>query len=258
MPMTPNGSYISTPLGSQRTPIHSQRSPVHSQRTPTSADYFHHQQLQTYQQGQQQHGWSASRGRYMLSAQDQHAAQSQRALAAQTHAEGVQLSHQLPAAPPTVHDGMQQRASLRSQPVGGRLAYGAGVGGQLQEHQRQQQLTHTGVVSGRAGSSGGGDGPRATQPWSSPNQMSVGPLPQFQTWQPAATSADQRLARGLHLAGQGSYAAATAFRGQAAGAAGSFRSLSQRTQPQLGTAGSLSSGRSQVRPRLDAQRLLSA
>ena len=102
-------------------------------------------QHQTYQAGRQQHGWSATRGRYVLPAQDQQAAQEQQQFIAQAqHAHnerrpgydhGIQQppgfgAQQQQQQQRPNFDGMQQRAALRSQPVGGRLGYGAGVGAQ--------------------------------------------------------------------------------------------------------------------------------
>ena len=179
-PETPPETPFSTPPASTRATPRSAPprgpAPAHydafgGARTP-QAQHAHHQ---TYHDGRQQHGWSATRGRYVLPAQEQQAAQAQRQLIATAqHAHGErrpgydhgiqqppgqpnfsmqpqfqpqpQPQPQRPSAP--VHDGMQQRAALRSQPVGGRLAYGAGMGGQLEEQLRGQQLTHSGVAPG--------------------------------------------------------------------------------------------------------------
>ena len=77
---------------------------------------------------QQYHGWSSARGRYALSSEEQLAAQQQQQLMRDAP-RLAQLEHA------DVADGLQQRASLRVQPVGGRMANGA-AGGKLQEHQR--------------------------------------------------------------------------------------------------------------------------
>ena len=78
------------------------------------------------------HGWSATRGRYMLSQpQQQSFERKQQAMM-------PQAMPQLAAPRSPVYNGMQQRAACRSQPVGGRLQFGAEAGGLLEERQREQ------------------------------------------------------------------------------------------------------------------------
>ena len=121
------------------------------------------------------HGWSAARGRYALTAEDQQAAQAQRHFCNETqhNAHGrpsATVQAQLP-----IPNGLQQRASLRSQPVGGRLAQTSGPGGEmsgggrLEELQRGQQLTRTGVIPQRLGQGNGAE--RGARPQSSPQTL---------------------------------------------------------------------------------------
>jgi hypothetical protein len=103
------------------------------------------------------HGWSQSRGRYVLSQPEQHSfeqqqqqLQQQQQVPQPTHiftqpAQPTHVFTQPPQPPqPPPYNGMQQRAALRSQPVGGRLQYGPEAGGHLEERQREY------VVGGRA------------------------------------------------------------------------------------------------------------
>lgn len=80
------------------------------------------------------HGWSASRGRYMLSQQEQRAFEQQ-----------VQQANERAVTAPQTHnfDGLQQRAALRAQPVGGRLQYGRPQSGShLEERAREYGVSH--------------------------------------------------------------------------------------------------------------------
>ena len=87
---------------------------------------------------QHAHGWSASRGRYVLSQEEQRAFAAQQQPPPHAHAYAYAVEHQRPLMAPQVFNGMEQRASLRAQPVGGRLQYGPDCGGHLEERWRDQ------------------------------------------------------------------------------------------------------------------------
>ena len=87
---------------------------------------------------QHAHGWSASRGRYVLSQEEQRAFAAQQQPPPHAHAYAYAVEHKRPSTAPQVFNGMQQRASLRAQPVGGRLQYGPDCGGHLEERWHDQ------------------------------------------------------------------------------------------------------------------------
>lgn len=83
---------------------------------------------------QRAHGWSAQRGRYVLSQPEQRAFELQQQQP-QRHFERQQDASAIAARPN--YNGLQQRAAMRAQPVGGRLQYGPESGGRLEERRRE-------------------------------------------------------------------------------------------------------------------------
>jgi hypothetical protein len=74
----------------------------------------------------------------VLSQEEQRAFAAQQQPPPHAHAYAYAVEHQRPSTAPQVFNGMQQRASLRAQPVGGRLQYGPDCGGHLEERWHDQ------------------------------------------------------------------------------------------------------------------------
>lgn len=109
-----------------------------AQRPINELDYngVHYSDRSRVAADQVAHGWSAGRGRYVLAQPEQRAFEQQ-------HRQALERQQQQPprasTAPPNF-DGLQQRAALRAQPVGGRLQYGPNSGSHLEERQREYTL----------------------------------------------------------------------------------------------------------------------